>query len=163
MFMAALGMASATGVLVANAYGRGNKRDAMTTGWMGVGLSLTVAAALCLALFAFRADVAALYATDPALIAAASTLLSLVAVVALADGAQVVMGNAVRALGDAWIAAGLYLIAFALVMVPLGWLFAFPVGWGAEGLYYGVFLGCTISLALLAARFATLCRIRFAA
>jgi len=64
----------------------------------------------------------------------------------------------VRSLGDTWAAAARYVIAFTVVMVPLAWVLAFPMGMGGQGLLIAMLVGCAVSLVLQAARFSQLLR-----
>ena len=158
MFMVALGIGSATAVLVGNAWGRGDVAEARMAA--GVGLCTTVAAmSLCgLAIALFRHPLGGLYSNDPALVAETLPLLSLVGVVIVVDGAQLTLAQSVRALGDTWAAAGRYAAAFLGVMVPMGWAFAIWMEWGVRGLLYAMLMGCLVSLLLQGTRFLTLFR-----
>jgi MATE family multidrug resistance protein len=158
MFMIALGIGSATAVLVGNAWGRGNVSEARLAGWVGLGATVA-AMSLCGILIAvFRAPIASFYSGDPALVAQTTPLLVLVGIVIVADGAQLSLAQSVRGLGDTWAAAGRYALAFLGIMVPLGWVFAIGFDWGAKGLLYAMMIGCLVSLALQGARFAYLLR-----
>jgi len=158
MFMVALGIGSATAVLVGNAWGRGDMSDVRMAA--GVGLAMTmIAMGFCAALIAiFREPLASLYSSDAALVEQTVPLLGLVGLVIIADGAQLVVAQSVRALGDTWSAAGRYAAAFLGVMVPLGWMFAIGMEWGARGLLYAMLIGCLVSMTLQGSRFLTLVR-----
>ncbi len=158
MFMVALGIGSATAVLVGNAWGKGDIADARLAGWVGLGTTVA-AMSLCGMLIAlFREPIAGFYSADTALIAQTIPLLWLVSFVIAVDGAQLTLAQSVRALGDTWAAARRYAFAFLGVMVPLGWIFAFEFEWGARGLLYAMMIGGLVSLALQGARFAQLLR-----
>ena len=158
MFMVALGIGSATAVLVGNAWGRKDVAEVKMAA--GVGLCTTVVAmGLCgMAIMLFRHPLAELYSEDPALIVQTIPLFLLVGVVIVADGAQLTLAQSVRALGDTWAAAGRYAAAFLGVMVPMGWFFAVWMEWGAQGLLYAMLTGSLVSLFLQGTRFLTLLR-----
>ena len=158
MFMVALGIGSATAVLVGNAWGRGDVAEARMAA--GVGLCTTI---IVMGLFGgliaiFRQPLAELYSSDPNLVERTAPLLALVGLVIIADGAQLTLAQAVRGLGDTWAAAGRYALAFIGVMVPVSWFLAISMGWGVRGLLYGMLIGCLVSFVLQGSRFLTLLR-----
>lgn len=160
VFMAALGLAVGTGVLVGAAWGRGEMGEARFAGWTGVAAVIGVMAAIGAALALFPGAAAAIYTNDGALIEATAPLIALVGLIVIADGAQVVAGQAVRALGDAWTATALFFLAFIGVMTPLAYLLGIEFGYGATGLLAATFVGCAVSAILQAARFAHVARKR---
>jgi len=160
VFMAALGLAVGTGVLVGAAWGRGALADARFAGWTGIGAVLAVMAVISAVLMLFPASVAWLYTGDDALIGVTAPLVALVGLVVLADGVQVVAGQAVRALGDAWTATALFFVAFIGVMTPLAYLLGIEFGYGAKGLMAATFVGCAVSAVLQSARFVRVAALR---
>lgn len=158
IFMAALGVSAATGVLVGNAWGRGEVDEARLAGWTGLGATVLVTLLCGLAIAWFRAPIAAFYSGDPDVIALALPMLILAGALVVADGAQLTVAQSVRSLGDTWAAAARYVIAFTVVMVPLAWVLAFPMGMGGQGLLFAMLVGCAVSLVLQAARFSQLLR-----
>jgi MATE family multidrug resistance protein len=158
VFMAALGVAAATGVLVGNAWGRGEPDEARLAGWTGLGATIIATMVCGLAVGVFREPIATFYTGDAEVIALAMPLLILAGVMVVADGAQLTVAQSVRSLGDTWAAAARYVFAFVIVMVPLAWVLAFEMGWGAAGLLWAMMVGCVVSLILQAVRFSRLLR-----
>ena len=158
MFMAALGIGSATGVLTGNAWGRGDRRGAAMAGWTGIGATLGVMAACGLLIWLLRGPILGVYSTDPRIVAASLPVMAVVAVAIVADGAQMTAAHATRALGDAWNATARAAVAFWLVMVPGGWAMGVWLGWGPAGLMAGVVIGCAVAFVLMAERFTALLR-----
>ncbi|MEL6318064.1 MAG: MATE family efflux transporter, partial [Pseudomonadota bacterium] len=70
VFMAALGVASATAVMVGNAIGAGDRGEAAAAGWTGLAAVRMATGAAALALWAFPGAVAGIYAEEPGLAAA---------------------------------------------------------------------------------------------
>ncbi|MEL6283489.1 MAG: MATE family efflux transporter [Pseudomonadota bacterium] len=149
IFMVALGLSAATGVLVGNAAGAANPAGAAQAAWLGLRVVLGVMVGSALLIWAFSDWIAAGYTNDPTLAARAAPLLALIGVAIIFDGAQLVMGQVARALGDAWGAAKLYVIAFWGVLAPSAWLFGVYFEWGGQGLILGVTLGCATSFVML--------------
>ncbi len=153
LFMAGLGLAVATGVRTGNAAGAGRAGEAAFAGWIG----LAAAAAFMLTLggvVAFNAaGIAGAYTQDGAVAREAAALLLVVAAIIAPHGMQIVMGQCNRALGDAFVASALYLVAYWGVLAPLGWALAFEAGLGAEGLIWATGAGAAVSALLQGARF----------
>jgi len=156
VFMIALGLASASGVLVANGIGAGDQARGIRAGWMGLGVG--VVAMLILAVGAWVGDrfIAGVYATDAALIAATIPLIALSAFVFLADGLQVIAANILRARSDVWFPTASHLFAYVVVMLPLGWLLAVKMGHGAAGLMWAIIIASAISGIVLVLRWIVL-------
>ncbi|MDT8344621.1 MAG: MATE family efflux transporter [Thermohalobaculum sp.] len=158
VFMIGLGLAVATGVRVGIETGRGRPDEAAFAGWTGLGVALATMGTLGALVILGRHQIAAVYTDDPDIIARASGLFLFSAVVFIPDAAQVVMGQAVRALGDAWIAILAYILAFTVILIPLGWWMIHPGGWDESGLLVAIFLCCTLAVGLLGWRFRVLTR-----
>ena len=75
------------------------------------------------------------------------------AIAAIPDGVQAVLLGALRGASDVWPATFLYIFAFWVVMVPLGYWLAVPEGLGATGLMIAVVAGTTVASLLLGWRF----------
>lgn len=153
LFMVGLGLAIATGVRVGIAEGRGDPRDAALAGWVGFGTALGLMSLLGLATYLGRDWLAWIYTDDPLIQARAAALFVFAALVFVPDTAQIVMGQAVRALGDAWIPILCYIAAFILLMIPMGWAMVNIFGFDERGLILAVIAACCSATVLLAWRF----------
>jgi len=160
VFMVGLGLAVATGVRVGIEMGRGRPDEAAFAGWTGLLAVVIVIGGLALAVAAGRDAVAMAYTDDPVVAARAAGLFLVVALVFVPDSAQVVAGQAVRALGDAWVAVACYMGAFLIVMPPLAWVLTGPLGLDERGLLGAIFASCMMATILLAMRFHYLTRRR---
>ena len=157
-FMVGLGLAVATGVRVGIAVGQGHHREAAFAGWVGLGTALALLGVIGIGVVLFRDGIAAIYTDDPAIAARAAALLMISAFTFAPDTAQVVMGQSVRALGDAWVAIYHYAISFVVVMVPLGWVAISVLGSDERGLSGAIIFSCVLATVLLASRFRHLTR-----
>ncbi len=158
VFMIGLGLSIATGVRVGIEIGRGRPDEAAFAGWTGLATVMGVMAVIGLGVFLGRGAIVALYTDDPAVAARAAGLFALAALIFVPDGAQVVMGQAVRALGDAWVAVACYIGAFLVLMVPLGWVLVNPLGFDERALILTIVATCWLATVLLALRFRVLSR-----
>lgn len=158
VFMIGLGLSIATGVRVGTEMGQGRPHEAAFAGWAGLGTGIVIMGAIGLLVWAGRFHIAAFYSIDPDVIVHTATLCGVVALVFLPDCCQIVMGQAVRALGDAWIPILCYIISFTVVLVPMGWVMAMSYGFGAQGLLMAILISCWVASLLLAGRFYVLTR-----
>lgn len=158
-FMIGLGLAVATGVRVGQATGAGDAREAAFAGWTGLLVAFVVMGTLGVLVLIFRDQIALAYTDDADLAMRASAVFVFSAFVFLPDSLQVVIGQALRALGDAWAAVAGYIFSFVILMVPLGWWLTKHSGWDERGLVLSVIISCFVATALLAWRFRVLTRI----
>ena len=118
VFMVPMALGSATGVVVGQALGAGNSRRARHAGLLGLAVGCSAAAVLGAAIGFGAGPLARAYTSDPAVAAAAATLLSIVAVYHLADAVQAVMAQVLRGYKRATVPMVIY--ALSLWGVGLG-------------------------------------------
>jgi MATE family multidrug resistance protein len=158
IFMAPLGLASATAVLVGRAYGANDPAGVRRAGHLGFGVAAAATALICVVVWPGAGLIARAYSSDPLLLAVAVPALVLSCLFFVADGVQVVAAQALRARGDVWVPTGMHLVSYAIVMLPLAWLFAEPWGLGVNGIVWAVIVASLVSAGLLLARWWTLSR-----
>jgi MATE family multidrug resistance protein len=158
VFMVPLGLSTATGVLVGQAYGASDARGLRRAA--GVGLAVTAAFGVVIGLVVWPSAhaIVLLYTSDPAAIALAAGALALSAVFYLPDGLQVVAAQALRARGDVLVPSCTHLASYIAVMLPLAYLLAIPLGWGIIGIVAAASLASYVSAGLLLGRFWMLAR-----
>jgi len=157
VFMIALGLASATAVRVGHAYGAGDRPGAARAGWTGLVMVAALMAAIGLA-FSFVAEgVVSLFTPLAEVIAVALLMAPLLPAIMIFDGGQVVMLHALRGLGDGWVPTWLHFLSYSVVMIPLSYALAFPLGGGVVGLLYGMLSASVLAVFLLAGRFKLRC------
>ncbi|MEL7468349.1 MAG: MATE family efflux transporter [Pseudomonadota bacterium] len=159
-FMIGLGLAVATGVRVGQATGAGDPREAAFAGWTGLLVALLIMGSLASLVLLFRTEIAHIYTNDPELAARAATVFLFAAFVCMPDSLQVVMGQAIRALGDAWVPLAAYAASFVVLMIPFGWYLTRALGWDERGLVLAVVVACVLATVLLAWRFRALTKVR---
>lgn len=161
-FMVPLGIAMATTVRVGHAAGAGDARGTRDAALVGVLLTLATQAVSSGLMIGLPASIAALYTTDPAVVALAAQLLVLAGVFQVSDGVQVAANGALRGLKDTRIPMLMTALAYWGVGMPVGWWLAFPHGLGARGMWIGLIAGLSAAALLLSARFVRLTRPRAA-
>ena len=158
IFMAPLGLGAATAVLVGRAYGARDRHGVVLAGLTGFAVTAVLMLAVCAVVYFGAPLIASAYARDPALIAIAAPALVLSCLFFVADGLQVVGAQALRARGDIWLPTTIHLTAYAVVMMPLGWYLAHPMGLGVNGIVWAVIVASLISASLFIGRFLLLAR-----
>ena len=86
-------------------------------------------------------------------LALTTRLLVLAACFQVFDGLQVMASLALRGMKDTIVPLWLAGLGYWVLGAGGGWLLAFPMGLGAEGLWWGLAIGLTVTGSLLAARF----------
>jgi multidrug resistance protein, MATE family len=158
-FMVPLGLGQATTVRVGLAQGQGDRTGVGRAGWTSIGLGMGFMSMTALVFLAVPEPLVGLFLHGDAAaierpLALAVTYLSVAALFALADGAQVVGGSALRGLGDtAWpmVAA---IGGYWAVGLPLAYLLGFPLGLEGVGVWLGLACGLASVAAMLLLRFA---------
>lgn len=158
LFMVGLGLAVASGVRVGIEMGRDRRDEAAFAGWIGLSAVVVVMSVLGVVVVISRETIAAVYTDDPVIAARAMGLFVFGAFVFVPDSAQVVMGQALRALGDAWFAVACYILSFVVLMVPLGWMLVNPLGFDERALIGAIIAACVLATGLLSWRFHWLTR-----
>ena len=152
-FMFSLGFATVASVRVGNAVGRRDQPGVRAAGWVSVGLSALILAAVG-TIYAFTAEwLVAIYNSEPAVVAIAVPAILVGALVTVPDGVQGVLGGALRGAADVWPATVLYVIAFWFIMVPLGYYLGVMRLGGAAGLMIAVLAGVIVATMMLGLRF----------
>lgn len=152
-FMIPLGIGTAAAVRVGHAVGRGDFKAARLAGFVSVGTGMSFMVFSALLFICFPEPLARLITDQPDAILAATPLLFIAAIFQLSDGVQAVTSGALRGAGDTKWPLAIYLGAFYLFGLPFGILMAFPLDYGASGLWWGLSLGLTVVAVLLIARF----------
>jgi MATE family multidrug resistance protein len=93
------------------------------------------------------------FINDPNVESIATSLLLICAFFQLSDGVQVVGLGALRGIGDVRIPTLIAMLAYWIIGIPSGYLFAFTFGMNTEGIWYGLFLGLMVASVLLFVRF----------
>jgi len=156
VFMVPLGLASATAVLVGRAYGGRDAKGVLRAGLVSIFTATGLATLIALFVWPMAPWLAMAYNRDAVLIAIATPAIVLSALFFVADAIQVVAAQANRAAGDVWWPTILHFVAYAVIMMPLGWGLAHR--FGVDGLVWAVIIASLVSGTLLTARFLKVAR-----
>lgn len=153
IFMVPLGLASATAVQVGRAHGARDPGGMVRAGLLGFGVAAAFGTVVALIVWPGAEMIVRAYTSDPALVALARGALVLACLFFAADAVQVVVAQALRARGDVLVPTITHVISYALVMLPLGYVFAIPMGMGLDGIVWGPIVASLLAAVLLFGRF----------
>jgi multidrug resistance protein, MATE family len=137
-FMVPLGISSAAAVRVGQAFGRRDIRAAAIAGWTALFMSSLFMGAAGVLLAVAPQWIVRLYIGDAAVVTMGALLLRIAAVFELFDGLQVVVGGALRGLGDTRTPMLVHLVGYWAVGMPVAYELCFPLAWGAPGIWVGL-------------------------
>jgi MATE family multidrug resistance protein len=156
IFMVPLGLSAATSVMVGSAYGARDRRGVNRAAAIGLAAAAAFGLAASLSVWPARHWIVQAYTTNPAAMAMAAPALALACLYFVPDCVQVVAAMALRARGDVWVPATTHLISYVLVMGPLAWFLALPMGMGLDGSVVAVIVASLLSVSFLLGRSAML-------
>ena len=88
-----------------------------------------------------------------AIVAYGSALLAMAALFQLADAAQVMALGFLRGVQDTRVPMIIASVSYWLIGIPVSYVLAFPLGYGGEGLWFGLVVGLAVAAVLLMLRF----------
>jgi len=158
IFMLSIGVGAATSVRVSIARGRKDMNEAKMAGWCGFALNTFVMFLVGLVVWFCASSIAGLYSTDQRLISMVTPILGFGALVLIPDGAQGVMNQAVRGLGDSWVPTLIHIVSFLGIMMICAVAFAVHLNQGIHGLVLAVLIATVFATVCHCARFYYLTR-----
>ncbi|MBV8120977.1 MAG: hypothetical protein JO081_13700 [Alphaproteobacteria bacterium] len=156
-FMVPLGLSQAATVRVAYEVGAGRAPAARRAGLVALALGIGFMAVAALVLWKMPETIIGAYVniTDPAnreLVRIARQLIAIAAIFQVFDGMQTIAIGALRGYKDTVIPLLLATFGYWGVGFLGGWLLAFPLGYGAAGLWWGLALGLAAVAVMLTMR-----------
>lgn len=151
--MVSIGIGSATSIQVGIATGNNDHIAVKRFGWTGAGLVAVIVGVISMFLILFPLSFAALYTQDIALMDVVVPAIVMLGAVVVFDGAQLVLGNALRGRGETWVITIMNFISFLIFMFPLAWWLSIKLDRGIIGLYEAVFLSCILATTMFAGYF----------
>ncbi len=157
-FMAAVSLHSATTIHVGHALGGRDAPGARRAGFAGIFLCGVLMLLSVIVVITQHDAIASLYTADPSVRAMAGNLLLLGAVFQLSDGLQVGAMGALRGFKDARVPLIITLGAYWGVGFPLAFSAGIVLGFGPEGVWWGLIAGLAVAAILLIWRFQAVSR-----
>ncbi len=157
-FMVPLGLGQTATVRVAHWLGAGRAAAARRAGFVALALGIGFMGVTTAVLWTFPLAIIAVYVdvADPAnrdTVEVAQRLIAIAALFQVFDGVQVIAAGALRGYRDTMVPMLLAAFGYWGVGFAGGWLLAFPLGYGAVGLWWGLALGLAAVAVLLTLRF----------
>jgi MATE family multidrug resistance protein len=162
-YMGVIGISSATAVRVGRAIGAEEERGPRRAWLVGLGLVVVYMGGCGLAFLALGRALAEIFTPDDGVVLIAVDLLRIAAGFQLFDGIQGVAGGALRGAADTRFASVANIVSHWCVGLPLAIFFAFGLGRGAVGLWWGLLVGLGVAAVALSARFYWISRKRIEA
>lgn len=162
-FVISLGFSEATMVRVSYWMGAKSPVSARTAGHLGMALGVGLPLAL-VAIPIFAPQLITRFFLDPAdsaygeLTTLVAGLLGIGAIFQVFDGLQAIASHALRGLKDAFMPLVIAGTGYWVIGLVASYVLAFPMGWGVQGLWWGIAVGLAFTAILLAVRFELLSR-----
>jgi len=153
IFMIPLGLAVAAAVRVGGAYGARDPAAMRLRALVAFAVTLAFGVAVSLVVWPAAGPIVGAYTSDQLTLAMAGPALALSCLFLIPDALQVVVAQSLRARGDVWAPTFTHLASYGLVMMPLAWWLAIPLGLGVMGVVWAVIVASFLSAGLLLVRF----------
>jgi len=152
-FMIVVGLSSAATIRSSHACGTGNLRELrrVTNASYRIGIIYSLSSATLF--IVLRRWIPFIFTSDPAVAELASYLLVFVALFQISDALQTIMIGILRGIKDVNATMAIAFVSYLLVNLPVGYLCAFVLDWGAGGLWVGFVVGLTLAAVLLNLRY----------
>ncbi|MFM7853664.1 MAG: MATE family efflux transporter [Flammeovirgaceae bacterium] len=152
-YMTTSGLGAAATIRVGLFFGKHNKQAIRTAGFTLMGLGLIIMFLWAIAFIIGKTFLPSLYTNDTLVLQAAAPLMIIAGFFQLSDGIQVVCAGALRGLQDVKLPSVLIFVAYWIIALPIGYTLAFHFGLGAQGIWYGLLIGLTLTASAMVTRF----------
>jgi MATE family multidrug resistance protein len=142
-FMVPLGVAQATAVRVGNAIGAGSSDGARRAASSGLLLGSGFMTLAALLFIAAPGLLARAYTSAGDVVSLAATLIPIAGFFQIVDGLQVVSAGVLRGAGDTRAPLVVNVVGFWLIGFPTSLVLGFTLGFGPQGLWWGLVAGLT--------------------
>ncbi|ADR21147.1 MATE family efflux transporter [Marivirga tractuosa] len=152
-YMMATGISAAATVRVGNQLGQRDIPTMRIAAFTCFLMAIFFMAFTGLVFMVFNHLLPTFYTSDPAVISIAASLLIIAALFQLSDGIQVVGLGALRGMGDVKLPTLVTFMAYWVIGLPCGYLLAFILDFGEQGVWYGLLIGLSVTAVILFIRF----------
>jgi MATE family, multidrug efflux pump len=144
-YMTVSGLGAAAAIRVGNQLGKKNYKTMKNAVLTLVGMGTALMVVFALVFIIGRDSLPLLYNDQAEVVKVASALLIIAALFQLSDGIQVISLGGLRGMKDVKIPTMITFLAYWIVALPLGSVLAFKYNYGANGIWFGLFIGLTIA------------------
>lgn len=136
-FTMGIAVAQASSSLVAQALGAKESAEAERIGYRATVIAMVLMGSVGLGYLVAPEVLMGLFSNDPLVLMAGVSILRLVALYQVIDACAIVLGGSLNGAGDTRFTMLMRFIFAWGVFIPLSWLFAFPLGGGVRGAWFG--------------------------
>lgn len=152
-FMVSMGLSQAGSIRVSNAYGRGDWKRIGVIGKTTLITALLYGSFCAICFILLRWQLPLVFNENSEVVSLSALLLLYAAVFQISDATQATGAGLLRGIKDVKIPTLLITLAYWVIGLPFGWLFAFHYHLGAAGMWLGLIIGLTMASVFLAGRF----------
>ncbi|WP_342511715.1 MATE family efflux transporter [Sporosarcina sp. FSL K6-1522] len=152
LYMIPLSISMGATILVGQAVGAGQMRDAKHYSYLGVGLAVLFSFLSITILLLFREPIASLYTTDIQIIGLAIQFFVFAALFQLSDAIQAPVQGALRGYKDVNMTFVMAIVSYWVLGLPIGYLMATYTDLGPYGYWIGLIAGLTVGAITLTVR-----------
>lgn len=152
-YMVCLGVSQATTIRVSHQVGKKNYHALKMAAYASTHLVVFFMACMAISMFVFRGYLPFIFTEDLAVVQVAANLLIIAALFQIVDGLGIVMLGILRGLADVKYPMYFTFIAYLLIGIPISYLTAFVFDAGANGIWWGFYVGVGVSALLFYIRF----------
>jgi MATE family multidrug resistance protein len=157
-FMVSMGLSQAGSIRVSNAYGRADGRKIQEIGKTTIWTALFYGSFCAICFAVFRWQLPLIFNGNPQVVKLSALLLLFAAVFQISDATQATGAGLLRGIKDVKLPTLLITIAYWVIGLPVGMLFAFHYHMGAAGMWLGLIIGLTLASIFLISRFLKMSR-----
>lgn len=152
-FMVSMGLSQAGSIRASNAFGREEWGKIRVIGKTTLVTALLYGSFCGIIFIIFRWQLPTLFNKNPEVIKLSALLLLFAAVFQISDATQATGAGLLRGIKDVKVPTILITIAYWVIGLPVGGLFAFHYHMGAAGMWLGLIIGLTLASVFLGSRF----------
>ncbi len=152
-FMVSLSLGQGSAIRIGNAFGRKDWSEIGSIGKSSFYSGLLYGVCCAIMFIIFRRQLSLIFNDDANVVLLASTLMVFAAIFQISDATQAIAVGCLRGINDVKKPTMYMAIAYWVIGVPSGCLFAFVFHFGAQGIWIGFVLGLSIVSFLLNRRF----------
>ena len=153
VFLVHYGIGAAAAISISHYVGKKNRQEVRRVTYTAYGMSLFVGIVLSTIVFIMRRPLLELFTIDADVIATGMLLFIPYVVYQVGDCTQIIFSNALRGIGRVKAMITDAAIAYVVVSLPMSYLFAFTLGYGAVGVWWGMPFGLTTAGVIFLLRF----------
>ena len=152
LYMLPMSISMGATILVGQAVGAGQMRDAKQYSYLGVGLAVAFSFVSIAILLVFRAPIASLYTTDGQIVGLATQFFIYAALFQLSDAIQAPVQGALRGYKDVNMTFIMAIVSYWVLGLPIGYVMATFTELGPYGYWVGLIAGLTVGAITLTIR-----------